>query len=178
MTDFPHYALSIRSPWSSAIVDGVKRIENRSWKPKSNALGQRIFIHTSGTYGKEERADANNLAHLGLYEFPEGRHEPHCIIGSARVVGFIFDEETEREHEFVVDYIEKDSPTGEYSPVALMAVLHELLNDPWFQGPVGWILDEPVRYQEPVYAKGKLGVWKPKKREIKQAHEQERKLRG
>lgn len=41
------YALTIKQPWASLIIEGTKRIENRTWKPKDSILGSRIAIHAS-----------------------------------------------------------------------------------------------------------------------------------
>jgi hypothetical protein len=40
-------ALSIRQPWAWLIVNGHKDIENRSWKPAANRIGQRFAVHAS-----------------------------------------------------------------------------------------------------------------------------------
>jgi len=39
--------LSVRQPWASLIVLGVKGIENRSWAAPPALIGQRIAIHAS-----------------------------------------------------------------------------------------------------------------------------------
>lgn len=38
-------ALTIHQPWASAIVDGPKRVENRTWRPPSSLIGQQLAIH-------------------------------------------------------------------------------------------------------------------------------------
>ena len=38
-------ALTIRQPWASLIASGAKRLENRSWSPPADMIGQRIAIH-------------------------------------------------------------------------------------------------------------------------------------
>jgi hypothetical protein len=40
-------ALSIRQPWAWAICKAGKDIENRTWKPPSNIIGQTIALHVS-----------------------------------------------------------------------------------------------------------------------------------
>lgn len=39
-------ALSIHQPWASMIAWGIKRIENRDWRPRS-MLGERIAVHAT-----------------------------------------------------------------------------------------------------------------------------------
>ena len=38
-------AISIKQPWASLIVEGLKDIENRTWKCPEKYIGQRILIH-------------------------------------------------------------------------------------------------------------------------------------
>ena len=40
-------ALTLTQPWGGLIVSGVKRIENRPWKPAAHMLGRRFAIHAS-----------------------------------------------------------------------------------------------------------------------------------
>lgn len=43
-------AITIKQPWASLIVHGIKDIENRTWR--TNFRG-RVLIHSSGSYGKK-----------------------------------------------------------------------------------------------------------------------------
>ena len=38
-------AISIKQPWASLIVEGIKDIENRTWKCPEKYIGQRVLIH-------------------------------------------------------------------------------------------------------------------------------------
>jgi hypothetical protein len=38
-------ALTVKQPWAALIVAGIKDVENRSWFPREDQLGQRILIH-------------------------------------------------------------------------------------------------------------------------------------
>lgn len=40
-------AISIKQPWASLIVHGIKDIENRTWKCPKQYIGQRVLIHAS-----------------------------------------------------------------------------------------------------------------------------------
>jgi hypothetical protein len=53
--DLPELALSIRQPFAWAIIDELKDIENRTWRPSHRG---RIAIHASKgmTYAEYERA--------------------------------------------------------------------------------------------------------------------------
>ena len=37
--------ITIKQPWASLIVHGIKDIENRTWKCPKKYIGQRILIH-------------------------------------------------------------------------------------------------------------------------------------
>ena len=41
-------AITIKQPWASLIVHGIKDIENRTWPCTKKYLGQRVLIHASG----------------------------------------------------------------------------------------------------------------------------------
>lgn len=41
-------AITIKQPWASLIVHGIKNIENRTWPCPKKYLGQRVLIHSSG----------------------------------------------------------------------------------------------------------------------------------
>lgn len=40
-------AITIKQPWASLIVHGIKNIENRTWPCPKKYIGQRILIHAS-----------------------------------------------------------------------------------------------------------------------------------
>ena len=39
--------ITIKQPWASLIVHGIKDIENRTWPCPKKDLGQRVLIHSS-----------------------------------------------------------------------------------------------------------------------------------
>ena len=41
-------AITIKQPWASLIVHGIKDIENRSWACPWKYIGHRVLIHASG----------------------------------------------------------------------------------------------------------------------------------
>ena len=41
-------AITIKQPWVSLIVHGIKDIENRSWACPWKYIGHRVLIHASG----------------------------------------------------------------------------------------------------------------------------------
>lgn len=43
----PDRAITVRQPWGSAIIAGIKRVENRSWAP-SQPLPVWLWLHAAG----------------------------------------------------------------------------------------------------------------------------------
>ena len=46
-------AITIKQPWASLIVHGIKNIENRTWPCPKKYLGQKVLIHSSVCHGKK-----------------------------------------------------------------------------------------------------------------------------
>lgn len=152
----PTHALAVKWPWSRAIIDGDKRIENRSRRPPKKLWGERIAIHTSKTpadptdYGErrvvlEQLGRAHDIAgdtqHLG------------CIIGSARLVGWVDvknDEGWLAEGSF--------EGWGDLPNQPNTRPLNAVYTNEWWIGPVGWLLTDVETY-EPVPATGKVYPW-------------------
>lgn len=112
--------LTIRQPFAWVIIEGLKDIENRSWRPPSDIIGQRIAIHAGKQWHKQGLQWVET--ELGL-RVPRGLIRG-AIIGTAEIVGVV-----------------------------------EASESPWFIGPLGWVLANPVRCA-PVPMRGKLGLWK------------------
>ena len=55
--------LSVRQPWASLIVHGIKPIENRMW---SCVLRKRIAIHASKTWGRDEKDAFDMLLQIAI----------------------------------------------------------------------------------------------------------------
>lgn len=135
------YALTIWQPWCSAIVDGSKRIENRGWRPPEWIIGDRIWLHAGKRF---DLPGSLRCATLGFdrakADLPLG-----AIIGSARVAG----------------YQTAQMPKAKlFSKEGYLYEGADLRGDPWWVGPVGWVLED-VLPLEPHAALGmqKLWVW-------------------
>ena len=132
-------ALSIRDPWAQAIVNGPKRVENRTWAPPEHIRGQRIAIHTSK---KVEHNDAQDLADHALFDYKPGEAYPGYIIGVATIIG-VMNPETHQTETWVEGV---DIPP------------HCIVD--WFvTGCWGWLLDDVHALTRPIPAKGMLGLW-------------------
>lgn len=132
--------LTIKQPWAWAIVNGTKRVENRTWRPPLNVIGQRIAIHTSA---RIEKAELLAYSELGAWLEPTVNTLPTgCIVGTAIVKGYVVVND--------MGGVEVQTKGAQrYSPN----------KDPWFCGPVGWLLDDVRKLPGPLPCKGALGLW-------------------
>lgn len=126
-------AISIKQPWASLIVHGIKDIENRTWKLPEKYKGKRVLIHASATSWTWHRVInyfttpmQNVFIKLGyngkwLRNLPTG-----SIIGSVQIVNCV------QNHPSI--WAEK--------------------------GVYNWVLSDPVLYENPIEnVKGKLSFW-------------------
>ncbi len=73
MSDEPNVAcLSVRQPWASLIVNGVKPVENRAW---SCAYRGRLVIHAGKTWGSDEEEAYCSLLQIAIDHGDERRQE-------------------------------------------------------------------------------------------------------
>lgn len=130
-------ALSIKQPWLWAITNLDKRIENRTWKPPLWIIGQRIALHASKQYDNAGRMAIKEICGtipLAKYELSLG-----YIVATAKITGWV------NERGF-------GTGLGLFLPSTL-------IDDKWFFGPIGWILEDVQLLDEPIPCKGALRLW-------------------
>ena len=129
-------ALSLLQPWASLVVMGHKRIETRAWSTQYRGP---LLIHASkGKVGREVALAALIRQYIpDFYALPFG-----AIIGQVSLVEIVrFGQEDE-------------------SDAALPGLtLEERAFGDYRSGRRGWILEDAVEFEEPVPAKGSLGLW-------------------
>ena len=149
MTDLLTKALTIRDPWAQAIIHGPKRIENRGQRLDS-MLGERVAIHVSKTIDKDAwhyaTAVLGSKPPWSEYIAHEDLSHPGHIIGSVRLIGYCDARGDE------IDHVQATF-TERWHGGAPCPTTSE-----WWQGPVGWLLDDVVVY-EPAPARGMPGFW-------------------
>lgn len=134
-------AITLWRPWPYAIFHLppaiAKRVENRSWKPPRDIVGQRIAIHAGKTWDEDGKdfigrhlAELGLLADLKAQPGHDARVKDEGIIGTAFLAGFL--------------------DIGDYRQPPFR---------PWFQGPFGWLLDDARALPEPIPCKGQRGLW-------------------
>lgn len=125
-------AITIKQPWASLIVHGIKDIENRTWSCPKKYLGQRVLIHSSGkplNYDNFYDSILTNEQLLALPENKEWKDFSFCtgpIIGSVEIIDCV------QNHPSI--WAEK--------------------------GVYNWVLANPILYENPIEdVKGKLSFW-------------------
>ena len=127
-------ALSIRQPWAWLIVNGYKDVENRTWDcPSTFTLPQRIYVHT-GAALVEKQAIADVLRVLNFEQ-----SETFMLGLGEMVFGAIVGEVT------------VNAWTDGWAA-----------GSPWFEGPYGLILCNPIAYTKPIPYKGRLRLFEVK----------------
>lgn len=122
--------LTIKQPWAGLILAHGKDIENRNWPTK---LRGRIAIHSSARIDPGDLWDAHCLLDHPLLE-----HLARAGVRQFHGPGF--------QPGHILGTVEiVDCVTASESP--------------WFFGPYGFVLRDPVLFKEPIPAKGKLGFW-------------------
>ena len=137
-------ALTIKQPWLWCITDLTdkpKRVENRSWKPPYRIIGQRIALHASK---RIDQAEMTACRRVCLSPLPRTREfVAGAIVATAIVQGYV-----------VVNgqggVVEQSRLAASYTP----------RSDPWFFGPVGWLLEDVQKLPAPIFCKGALGLWR------------------
>ncbi len=133
-------ALSIRQPWAWLIVNGYKNVENRSWAcPRTFHPPERIYVHAGrGLPSVENRWQALHplRASLGTIESRLVWRDCWRAIWSGDALGAIVGEVT-------VSAWTDSGATG----------------SPWYEGPYGLILCDPVAYDQPIPYKGRQGLF-------------------
>lgn len=143
----------MRQPWASALVEGIKDVENRTWPPYAprpdlaNPLSSfLVAIHASKARDPKATYAGPFLSltperYQRLSEAPVG-----AIIGVVRIVDTI-------------------PPEG-----SAIRGYHGLAEaSPWWQSWCwGWVVSEPIRFREPIYCNGRLGLWRLSDQQVRQ----------
>lgn len=149
-------ALSIKQPWASLICAsrednpalGIKDIENRTWK--TNFRG-RIYIHASTNSSAElsrlqfdEMMSEENIDLA--WKIKEGEIPIRAIIGEVDIIDCVINHES----------IWAEKMKFDVCPDTGIHILQKGQPYIW-----NWVLANPVLYEKPIPAKGKLSFWEP-----------------
>ena len=146
-------AISIKQPWASLIVHGIKDIENRTWATKYRG---KVLIHASGTWFKYPNSDSTLGDLFTDFQWEKIREnydknlysilEPKAIIDrlpTSAIIG---------EVEIIDCVINHESIWAEKNII----FQEEEKNDEKYQ-IFNWVLANPIFYEKPILnVKGKL----------------------
>jgi hypothetical protein len=136
--------LSVKQPWASLIISGLKAVENRTWATRYRG---RLYIHASSRIGGVDWDDVFGKAIDGWagpgcgieVQGPDGLVSlpPYGTLPVGVILG----------HVELVDCCPRRKLPA------------ELRGGPFVEGPVCWALGNPVVLPRPVSCLGRLGVW-------------------
>lgn len=130
-------AISVRQPFASLLLAGVKQYETRDWPLRKKMWGVKIALHASKTYDLADRYSTDNLMRwpqlqpILLGDLPLG-----CVLG------IIVVEAVYRTHEIAPKLSDLEKAQGDYRP-----------------GRAAWKVKVVDVFTRPVPAVGKLGLW-------------------
>ena len=133
----PMKALSIRQPWASLIVLGIKDIENRAWNTRERGT---ILVHASKGMTRAEHEEAIAFAVDAIRADP--RHAGKPETRTLRELGFAFDD------------LRRGGIIGQVDIVDCVRASAS----PWYMGAVGFVLAnaKPLPFRP---LKGALGFF-------------------
>lgn len=138
-------AITVKQPWASAIASGMKTVENRTRPhPWNKAIGQRIAIHAGQTW--DRTADGYRPPLLTVWE-ADLRNRWKNSYPTAALLTYT---------------IPGSLPQGFILATATLSSIHVCDGgcSEWAQpGQHHLTLTDIVTLQEPIAAKGQLGLW-------------------
>ena len=142
-------AITVKQPWASLIVHGIKDIENRTWACPKKYIGQRVLIHASGKPDREPymvfndaQKDALDDCIMDVFDY---YNRTGSIIGSIEIVDCVIN------HPSI--WAEK---TDNYTTGMNPKLHEEIIGKKIIYN---WVLANPILFPEPIPAKGKLLFW-------------------
>ena len=139
-------AITIKQPWASLIVHGIKDIENRTWPCPKKYIGQRVLIHSGldkrgGWTLNHDQAGALCRSKSILYSTDFNNLPFGSIIGSVEIVDCTFN------HPSIWAEKSKGISVGGHVTDEKEPIIYN------------WVLANPILFANPIPAKGKLSFW-------------------
>ena len=143
-------AISIKQPWASLIVHGIKDIENRTWVCPQKHIGHRVLVHASLKGANFWDSPAAELVDEFLREISKSGtdwsdYPNEAIIGSVVFTDCVIN------HKSVWAEKTHMAKLGEYE---LPSCLY-----PPYKPIYNWVASYPILFDKPIPAKGKLSFW-------------------
>lgn len=135
--------ITIKQPYADVIVEGIKDIENRTWPTKFRG---RVLIHASAMQVKARNV---NYPHNEIWQMfvPKdnlmrayfSKNTTSAIVGSVEIIDCVINHPSA--------WAEKCEP------------IYRFGTDKIVQATYNWVLANPIKFPEPIPAKGKLSFW-------------------
>ena len=136
-------ATTLYQPWASLIVDGIKIIETRDWSPHVAAIGDLLAIH-AGKYVVKQLDESLYHAIVSLYGFDWQNNIPYgSVLGHATLKNVV--QVKRNDDEFAYYNFSEKVPIDIYGDFNVGRYL--------------WFLDDIVKYENPIPAKGHFKIW-------------------
>ena len=142
-------ALTLMQPWASLIAHGLQDVETRSWWARQLRPGECLAIHAGRTIPDTSDMPEEVGAIEALYG-PDwiNRVERGLVLCTVRYRGV-----------FRVKSVSNGEASG-YDPVSGLTVSMPMTRfGYWAPGRYIWLLSDVDRVDEPVPARGQLGIW-------------------
>ena len=123
----------MRQPWAYLIVAGYKPVENRTWN--TSYRGQ-LLIHASQAVDPDDFPMQREWIREAGIVIPEDLPRG-AIVGSVNLSGVVGQQRDN-----------SGTTTGQDGTTA----------SPWFEGPYGFLMTDPVEFAEPIQWRGRLGI--------------------
>lgn len=143
-------AITVKQPWASLIIHGIKDIENRTWSCPKKYIGKRVLIHASKAKAKSLKFQLTDEQIRCVYghfngDIPLLIEPKGSIIGSVEIVDCIVN------HHSI--WAEK---TDNYT-IGMNPNLHKAITGK--KVIYNWVLANPILFPESIPVKGKLSFW-------------------
>lgn len=146
-------AITVKQPWASLIVHGIKDIENRTWPCPKRYIGKRVLIHASASPVNMRNPSSvftstqwDSLTEEQKLLTINGVMPNGSIIGSVEIVGC------------VINHPSIWAEETEDCTVGMNPKLHEAITGE--KVVYNWVLANPIIYNGPFEnVKGKLSFW-------------------
>lgn len=143
-------AISVKQPWASLIVHGIKDIENRTWVCPQKYIGHRVLIHASlkgaNFWDSPEAGRVDEFLREISKSGTDWSNYPNgAIIGSVVFTDCVINHQSvwaEKTH--MAKLGEHELPSCLYPP---------------YKPIYNWVASDPILFDIPIPAKGKLSFW-------------------
>lgn len=137
-------AFTIKQPWASLIIEGIKDIENRTWK--TNFRG-RVLIHASAKQCEIKGLLSVPQQEYVMIKIPD-KMPLQNIITNGAIIGSV---------EIVDCVINHTSIWAEKTEPKYLTT--EKGREMQIKPTYNWVLANPIKFPEPIPCKGKLSFW-------------------